>query len=281
MYNDYEIEIFIPTYNRSELLKKCLKSISNLQGPSPLITVLDNGSAQQTDKVINSFQKKLNIRHIKRPFNAGMFTNLNSIPALVRTEYFSFITDDDEYLPNFLNVHGSMRAKDYDFTVSNCDILRFDGTVEPGAIKQWDEVSNSNEECIINSILHGFPVVTHMVFTKSVLEDFYFDPELGTPSDAYLLMKLMTKYKYTISENTTGYWNYHEGSASTNQTKLEIRVMQMKILRRQRQFLQFLDTNRNAQKLLGQKILRYKLSMLKAFLQNEHSLEETRMLWKI
>ena len=174
-----------------------------------------------------------------------------------------------------------MLSTGIDFTISNCDILTLDGKIGPGTIKRWDTEIENNREFLINSILHGFPVVTHIVFRKSVLEDFYFDPELGAPSDAYLLTKLMTKYKYKVSEATTGYWNFHEGSASKNQTKFEIRMLQLKILRRQLQFLQFLDSNRDAQKLLGHKILRYKLSMLKAFIKKEHSLDETRLLWKI
>jgi glycosyltransferase involved in cell wall biosynthesis len=61
-----EYSIIIPTYNRSDILKKCLQNICNLKKPSKNheVLVIDNGSTDNTEETIQSFQNKIkNLRY--------------------------------------------------------------------------------------------------------------------------------------------------------------------------------------------------------------------------
>ncbi len=96
-----KISIIIPTYNRCNSLKICLKHIFNSNYPKDKfeIIVVDDGSTDNTKMVINQLIKEYKT---KKKFNLKYFYQMNSGPATARNlglkyakgEIIAF-TDDD------------------------------------------------------------------------------------------------------------------------------------------------------------------------------------------
>ena len=77
-----ELEIFIVTYNRAEMLKVAIESCLRQSVPGISITILDNASTDQTAKVVAAFDNS-NIHFLSTETNLGFFGNIVKIAKVV------------------------------------------------------------------------------------------------------------------------------------------------------------------------------------------------------
>jgi glycosyltransferase involved in cell wall biosynthesis len=94
------ITIFTPAYNRAHLLPRLYESLCAQSFHSFEWLIVDDGSKDNTEKVVNAFiaEDKLNIRYIKQS-NGGKHRAINHGVKEARGELF-FIVDSDDYLSN-------------------------------------------------------------------------------------------------------------------------------------------------------------------------------------
>ena len=97
------ISIIIPTYNRANYLKRALKSVFVQTFKDYEVLVMDDGSTDNTLKIINSFKDDRlryewgeNFGGPARPRNRGL--------RLARGEYIAFLDSDDWWLPRKLEL---------------------------------------------------------------------------------------------------------------------------------------------------------------------------------
>ena len=93
------ITIITPTYNRAILLKRLYESLKNQTNYDFEWLIVDDGSTDDTQTVIQEFEKE-NLIAIQslRQDNGGKHRALNRGIARVNTELI-FIVDSDDYLP--------------------------------------------------------------------------------------------------------------------------------------------------------------------------------------
>lgn len=95
------LSISIPTYNRANLLRKCLDSITcqfkdNTIKSAVEIVISDNDSQDKTKDVVSSYQEKYkNIRYFKNKENVGSVINTIKVVSYSRGEYIWIFSDDD------------------------------------------------------------------------------------------------------------------------------------------------------------------------------------------
>ncbi len=99
MYSLDDIQVYIPTYNRPELLRESIKSLVSQSIGVPKITVINNGTLQETTDVINEF-KDYGIIEYKS--SGELFASMDKVAELVQSPYVMIFHDDDilnsEYL---------------------------------------------------------------------------------------------------------------------------------------------------------------------------------------
>jgi glycosyltransferase involved in cell wall biosynthesis len=97
------LTIAIPTYNRAIYLRECLHSLF-LSLPKYIndieIVVIDNNSTDDTKLIIQSFNKKLNIRYIKNNTNIGPDENFKKCIKESNGKFVWIFGDDDIFLKN-------------------------------------------------------------------------------------------------------------------------------------------------------------------------------------
>lgn len=93
--------IIIPTYNRADLLKRCLDSIEAQTYQNWEAIVVDNYSEDNTEDVVKSFNDK-RIIYIKNHNNGIIAVSRNKALDVAKGDWVAFLDSDDCWLPNKL-----------------------------------------------------------------------------------------------------------------------------------------------------------------------------------
>ena len=92
------ITAIIPTYNRAETLKRAIDSVLNQTLACEEIIIIDDGSTDETEKVLASYILKNQIIYIKTE-NKGVSAARNYAINIAKGKWISFLDSDDEWLP--------------------------------------------------------------------------------------------------------------------------------------------------------------------------------------
>lgn len=199
------LQVAIPTYNRSELLGKLLSSIPK----NVKVSVSDNGSF--TDKELKI--KYTNATFISNPIVLDVFANWNVAAKNATSEWVIIPSDDDLFYDNTFKIIQVYIEKypDVDMLVFGHDLI--------------DECDVKSEGwCLKNEILYdcpfGFDVFKYgvdarmpaVVFKKSMLQKMgYFDENYKlTSGDSDLIQRVLLSGKVAfIPEKVAAYrvWN--------------------------------------------------------------------------
>lgn len=100
--NNPTVSVIIPTYNRAHLVGRAIQSVLNQTYQDVEIIVVDDGSTDNTEEVVNSFNDN-RIRYIRRKENSGTSAApRNTGIKITRGKYIAFQDSDDEWLPQKL-----------------------------------------------------------------------------------------------------------------------------------------------------------------------------------
>jgi glycosyltransferase involved in cell wall biosynthesis len=115
-----ELEIFIVTYNRADMLKTAIESCLQQTVKGISITILDNASADHTAEIVASFENS-NIRYHPTQENIGFFENIKRSQQLCSKKYVLVFHDDDQLHPEYVAsaYHYLEQHPDANLVVSN------------------------------------------------------------------------------------------------------------------------------------------------------------------
>jgi glycosyltransferase involved in cell wall biosynthesis len=93
------VSVVIPTYNRADLIAQAVQSVLDQAGINPEIIVVDDGSTDDTPRVLGQFNGK--IRYLATE-NRGVAHARNTGMKASSGKYIAFLDSDDLYLPGKL-----------------------------------------------------------------------------------------------------------------------------------------------------------------------------------
>lgn len=187
-----KVSVIIPTHNRSELLKRAIKSVLNQTYQDFEIIVVDDGDVSAED-VVKSFSES-RIKYIKHkiPHKGGSAARNTGIKNS-KGDYIAFLDDDDEWLPEKLEIQMSKlenTSDDVGFcfaAVKNIYDDKEEITEVPEGIDDYFELALRR--------LKGFLTVT-LVIKKFVFEKVgYFDERFLSHQEPDLMIRVTKKYK--------------------------------------------------------------------------------------
>ena len=128
MNNDanYGCTILIPTYNRSDYLRRILSYYNEYAGNYNII-VADSSSDEnkkQNEKIISSFSS-IDISYIDYPSEINPYYKIADALNHVTTKYCVFCADDDFVTPNGIDQSTDFLEKNPDFTVAHGYYISF------------------------------------------------------------------------------------------------------------------------------------------------------------
>lgn len=98
-----KFSIITPTYNREDLVQTTIKSILAQTFTDWELFIVDDGSTDNTEQVIQQYLKDNRIKYIKKA-NSGQADSLNVGTSYTSGEYITFLDSDDEAYSNWLEV---------------------------------------------------------------------------------------------------------------------------------------------------------------------------------
>lgn len=211
-----KIQVFIPTFNRADKLRRALASVLAQAVPGLEVVVLDNHSQDGTAQMLAELSSRdARIRHVRRPQNIGMIPNMNAIRELVDGDFFTMLPDDDVYEPGFLDdaLERFRQHPEVDFVACNA-LTKVGDRVEKSQLDYWREGRCAKGTAVLKCLLGHYPLITNVLFRASLRERFYFHPELGNVADGFVLTNLFAGHHAYISKRVSGYWNNDGENAS-------------------------------------------------------------------
>ena len=108
MYSSPYFSICIPSFNRADTLHRCLDSLVSQTYKNFEVILVDDGSTDLTELLVNQYTNKLNLIYLKKS-NGGKHTALNvGIRHASNTELFMILDSDDwlrkDALERFFNL---------------------------------------------------------------------------------------------------------------------------------------------------------------------------------
>ena len=216
------ITIFTPTYNRAHLLNRLFESIKNLSYENFEWLIVDDGSTDETEKLINRFREKskFKIIYVKQE-NQGKYMAINNGVKLANKELF-FIVDSDDWLPNdSLN-----RIDEYYKKIKSNEGFAGVAGLKKVMNKNAESISLHENEFITNSLdfrfTYNYSGDVAEVYRTSVLKDYPF-PEFKNEkfcTESLVGNRIAQKYNLLFFNQFIYDCEYHEEGLSANYNQL-------------------------------------------------------------
>lgn len=134
-----KFSVIIPIYNTGRYIGKCLKSLFNQKYKDYEIIIVNDGSIDDSVKIINDCCKKHdNIKYFDYGINKGLSYARNYGISKAHGDYLLFLDSDDYYSDNFLNVLSE--------SIEDNDVIRFQcrDVFDDGSLMDYNEESFYN-----------------------------------------------------------------------------------------------------------------------------------------
>lgn len=202
--NEPVFSIITPTCNRTELLIRNIQSLIGQTYKNYEHIIIDDSGCGNAEKVVSKFTDN-RIIYLKHDRCQGAAAAYNSGISIMRGSYVSFLDDDDEYMPEYLNEvlkFFNVYKNETDFTWTGISLVKDtkDGEILLKNIA-WSQPFRNTENSLIEatSIGNGYGLC---VKRECIDEVGLFDENLKMASDTDYLFRLARKFKFrVISKN--------------------------------------------------------------------------------
>lgn len=209
--------VILPTYNRSALLKRAIKSVIKQEFEDWELIIVDDGSTDDTGKIVEAFHDS-RINYVYQA-NGMVAKARNNGITKSRGEYICFLDDDDEYLDTHLKVLNS-NIKENSNPVALFFTLCYRET--KGILKKCDACKSTPE----SPILLGYnPETPNICIHNNVLNMHNFNENILMHEDAELWGRIAKHFPVNRINEYTTIIHMHDSlklSRNNHETYLEL-----------------------------------------------------------
>lgn len=215
-----KVSIIIPAYNVADYITTCLDSIESQSYREVEVIIVDDGSTDQTAKVVQDYQQKhsLNITLLHQE-NQGVQVARQKGFEAASGDYVLWMDSDDWLEINALQrLSEKVDQCDVDLICFNYQFIRSDGQIRPAALHLEEVNQESLTTCLLNSSLNG------SLWNKLIKREFLIKNQVLLPQDLYYgedlaSLFLIASLTPTVSVITEVLYNYYLRPSSVSNKK--------------------------------------------------------------
>ena len=165
-----KVSIIVPVYNVEEYLNKCLESLVNQTLKDIEIIVVNDGTKDNSQKIIDDYAKKYPklIKSYKKE-NGGLSSARNYGLKYAKGEYIAFV-DSDDYVEHDMYEKMYNKAKTNDFDIVACDLYYIYSNKKENAYSQVKcDIMDKNR--IKKAMLNIYPAAWNKIYKKELFNN--------------------------------------------------------------------------------------------------------------
>lgn len=208
-----KVSVIVPVYNVYDYLDKCLNSLVNQTLKELEIIVVNDGSTDKSQSIIDKYQKKYsNIKAYKKT-NSGLSDTRNFGLKYVTGEYVTFV-DSDDYIEPDMYFKMYEKAKTEDFDIVACDINYVYPDREESLVVDPKKDTTNIKELFINF----YPTVCTKLFKRELFTKSKLEFKSGVWYEDVEFMYRLLPYIKSIGVIHEAFYNYLQREKSITST---------------------------------------------------------------
>lgn len=192
------ISVIMPTYNQAYFIRRAIISLKQQTYPNWELIIINDGSTDCTDSMIQDFLKEPNFIYIKNKHNQGLGYALNQGLRKAHFEYIAYLPSDDFYYHNHLeNLFETIKY--------NNAILAFSG------MKYQESNSLTPNKITKTTMLKEGHCLQLVQVMHKKTDDTWIERKEFVTEDLFIMYwrKLLNKGKIIPTQNITCEWTSH------------------------------------------------------------------------
>ncbi|MBB5333882.1 glycosyltransferase involved in cell wall biosynthesis [Chryseobacterium koreense] len=216
-----KVSIIVPVFNTERYLKKCLKSLVNQTLEEIEIIVVNDGSTDGSQLIIDEFQERFpeKIKSFAKE-NGGLGDARNFGLDRANGEFIGFVDSDDYVSENmFLEMHDLAKKHSAELVICNLQKVNEEGEVT----QKLTQIPNLPEKILLEENLSVFSDLSYFacnkIFKKELFEGKRFKKGVQF-EDIQLIPQLLLQCT-TLAQTQNYHYQYFERSESITRTHTE------------------------------------------------------------
>ncbi|MDC3130680.1 glycosyltransferase family 2 protein [bacterium] len=200
------ISVIIPIFNQQRFVERCLRSILNQTLSKTIydIIVIDDGSTDNTKKILENYKDKIKILSNKK--NLGLPYSLNKGIKASQAQYIVRLDSDDYVNENFLLFLSTFLDMNKVIGAVSCDYMLVD----------------DNEEILSRKNSKNYPIACGIMFRRDCLIDIgLYDEKFLLMEEQDLRIRFLNKYKIANIEIPLYRYRRHDRNITSNRTNMK------------------------------------------------------------
>jgi len=213
MNKNIKVSVIVPIFNQGKYLGRCLRSLmsQSMNADEYEIIVVNDGSSDDTNDVINSFKEKIIV--IQNEKNIGLPASLNKGLKKSIGKYIVRVDADDYVNLDFLKFLYTYINENKNFDAVACDYY----------------LVNKNEDIIKRNNCSKIPIGCGIIFRSDQLFNIgLYNPRFFLHEEKELMSRFLKKYKVHRLEIPLYRYRRHDDNITNNKKKSSLFLKKIK-----------------------------------------------------
>jgi len=224
------VDVLVPTYNRSAMLRRCLESIEAQTYTDIRVIIGDNCSDDDTRTVAQDFcGRDGRFGYVRNATNLGMYGNMNALFTRVMAPYVHIMHDDDWLEPCFYErmIAGLEESPEVALAWPRAMMFRGENETVNGQPDRFDRDQVILGETALAELLRGnFVTCPAVVLRTSVLCEVGPFSEYLT-ADWLMWLRIAARHDLKFIDAPLFHYRLHEGQTSADSFRMGRDVIDM------------------------------------------------------
>ncbi|AYJ79910.1 hypothetical protein AN286_06970 [Aliarcobacter cryaerophilus ATCC 43158] len=211
------VSVLLPSYNHEKYVEEAILSVVNQTYKNIELIVIDDGSNDNSPKIIEKLQQKYRFKYVHRE-NRGLIKTHEEMISLSNGKYISFASSDDYYVNNKIEKLVDYLEGNIDYAMVFSKIILVNNNSQ--------EIEKINENYISGNIfqflLRGDFFINGLsaIIKSSIYKEYKFIQQEYI-DDLNIWLYVASKYKIGFIDEYLAYYRKHDNHMSGNILKMQ------------------------------------------------------------